>query len=143
MANGRGGRREGAGRPRTSLRYAQPAEKALDKIAARLDDLLEVQFRVAMGGYELVEREYTREKGDGENAGELSLSKRKIKVAEPNMAALESLVTRIIGRPVHQLELSTVEGEKEEMSPELVARIRQTCADFARERLEARDGEAV
>lgn len=78
MSSGRGGRREGAGRPRTSLRYTQPAEKALDKIAARLDDLLKVQFRVAMGGYELVEREYTREKGDGENAGELSLSKRKM-----------------------------------------------------------------
>lgn len=143
MAGQRGGRREGSGRHSTPTKYLKSTQAVVEKILPHLDDLIATQLREAFGGYEVVEEEYVRERGDGEGAGAMVLNKRKISRARPNLGALESLLNRAVGRPAQQLDLSLLEdkGGAMNMTPELAAKLRAVYAEHARVKLAVPGGE--
>lgn len=117
MANGHGGRRAGAGRPRKADQYAPEIAQAERRIADRLPRVLDDLFKVGHGDFWEVEEEFqaagTLTTGSGEfetpifpdkAPGELVLVKRKRRRAAPDRAALTYLVDRILGKPTAHVE---------------------------------------
>ena len=118
MANGHGGARRGAGRPRKSEKYAGQIAAADDRIDDRLPRLLENLEQLANGGYQQVEE--VRKPaglifvGSGEWATlafphlppeTLVCVERTVRVAAPDRAANIYLVDRILGKPTQQIDV--------------------------------------
>src|SRR5262245_37492327 len=117
MANGHGGARAGAGRPRKAEKYASQIAQAEDRIADRLSERVEKLEYLANGGYEQIEEEYLPAGlifvGSGEWATlafpdlppeQLVCVKRKRSVAAPDRAANIYLIDRIAGKPTARVE---------------------------------------
>jgi hypothetical protein len=118
VANGHGGKRPGAGRKATRVRFPAQAEAVETAIAEQLAAVVAAEIKVALGGYERVTTTYapagTITTGSGEflslvfpdkPADELVPIKETRSIAEPNIAALEYLIDRIIGRPTQAIEV--------------------------------------
>jgi hypothetical protein len=102
-ANGHGGRRAGAGRKTPEARKARADFNAAtaETLAAWLPDLLRNLKRLADGGYERVEEKF---EADPAVPGVLVLVERKVETAEPDRAANEYLVNRLLGKPMQAVE---------------------------------------
>lgn len=118
MANGHGGRRPGAGRPRKAEQYAGEIAAAERLIADKLPKLLANMLKLANGGYYEDSVEYAPaglvEIGQGECRGlafpdkpadELVVVKKTRRRAAPDRKANEYLIDRILGRPTQAIEL--------------------------------------
>ena len=118
MANGHGGARRGAGRPRKAEKFAAPIAAAEDQIVDRLPRLVANQLKLANGGWweEEVELQPAGlvEVGQGENRclaypekdpDELVVVRKKRRKAAPDRKANEYLIDRILGRPTQALEI--------------------------------------
>lgn len=117
MANGHGGRRPGAGRPRKAELYASQIRAAEDRIADKLPSLIGDLLRLAHGGWweEEEERQPARlvEIGQGESRtlaypekdpDELVVVRRRRRKVAPDRAALTYLIDRILGKPTAHVE---------------------------------------
>ncbi len=101
-----GGQRPGAGRPTktaTKLR-AEIIAEADKAICDNLPKLIANMIYLANGGYERVEEKHT----DDEGLGILSLTERKITIAEPDRGANQYLIDRILGKPKQAIEINDV-----------------------------------
>ena len=141
--NGHGGPRRNSGRPRTPTKYIKYSESVIEQILPHLDDLIAAQLREALGGFEVIEEEFVRAQGDDDGPATMVLNKRKIHRARPNMAALESLLNRSVGRPAMQLDLGAIgsEGEGVPMTPELQGKLLAVFAQHAQVKLQGPGGE--
>ncbi len=132
MANGHGGARPGAGRPAKADKYEPEITATERKIADRLPELLEREFDLATGGAERVECLYELALGitvdsHAENPSgvvvkvkkqlfphaepdEMVLVSRKVITPEPDRAAIEYLIDRILGKPTASVEMSGPDG---------------------------------
>ncbi|HEU4327370.1 MAG TPA: hypothetical protein VFS21_29805 [Roseiflexaceae bacterium] len=147
MSNGHGGRRPGAGRPRTSERYAAQIESFLDQAAAGLAQNYATLERLAAGNLEQVEEEYQpagliyvrrpvldpagvpRIDANGRPimANQLAfpdlppnqpvLVRRRIGRTAPNPTVLMYLVNRVLGMPT-----AAIEGEVDLNDPDQLVR---------------------
>jgi len=120
VANGHGGRRQGAGRKPNAQRYAAVRQSVSDAIAARLHDRVAALELLAEGGYEQIEEELvpaglvfiddiTVEDGKVVRKRirafpnlpekELVCIRRKRSFAAPDRAANIYLIDRILGKP--------------------------------------------
>lgn len=126
MANGHGGPRPGAGRPAKAEKYGGQIAAAEDHIADRLPELLEREFALATGGAERVERVYElalgiliddtalnpsgtvvkikRQLFPNAQPDALVLVSEKRVTPEPDRAAIEYLIDRILGKPTASIE---------------------------------------
>lgn len=126
MANGHGGKRAGAGRPRKAEKYAGQIAAAEDRIADRLLDRVAALEMLAEGGFEEVEKvfepagliqitkELIGEDGRSMNVKELAFPhlapeklvcvQQKVRIAAPDRKANEGLLDRILGRPTQSIE---------------------------------------
>lgn len=123
MANGHGGARPGAGRPKKSEKYGGQIAAAEDRIADQLPQLADLMLKLAKGGYWEVEEEWQPSAivtvGSGEfeqpafpdkDPTELVLVKRKRSKAAPDRSAITDALNRILGRPTQRVELTGEEG---------------------------------
>jgi hypothetical protein len=94
MANGNGGARPGAGRPRKAEKYAVPVRKAEKRILDRLPQLVDNLLLLA----------------DGVTVAELSGEERIVYSKPPDRQANEYLVNRIMGKPTERQELTGEDG---------------------------------
>jgi hypothetical protein len=109
----RGGARPGAGRKKRSVKHAGPVATAEQRIADQLPSLIENMLKLAHGGYQRVEEEWTPladESDDGETSTPsgphpLVMTKRKVSWAEPDRSANVYLIDRILGRPRQSVEV--------------------------------------
>lgn len=127
MANGHGGARPGAGRPRNAEKYAAEIQAFNDLVAQRLADRYAALELLADGGYEQitevfepaglvqVTREVITDDGRTVNVKELAFPelppeqlvcvRRTRQIAAPDRRANEYLVNRILGTPTQHLEV--------------------------------------
>lgn len=120
MANGHGGARPGAGRPRNSEKYAAEIQAFNDLVAAKLAERYAALELLADGGYEQVDEEWKPAGlifvGSGEWATlafpqlppeQLVCIRRTRSIAAPDRKANEYLVNRILGTPTQHLDVDT------------------------------------
>ncbi len=146
--NGHGGARPNSGRPRTNAKYLKPIGEAMDLIAANLDSLVKAHIKLALGGYPITDQKFQlactlKEIPPGVKPADMVLVEEKTRTAEPNGAALASLLDRVAGRPPQTIDLSMLDGSSASIPAELAARYRQVAADYAREMLETGPGARV
>lgn len=132
MANGHGGTREGAGRPAKAVTYEPEITTAERTIADHLPELVDHELALATGGAERVEEMYelalgivvedTRENPSGTVVkikrqlfpqaapDEMVLVSKKVITPEPDRAAIEYLIDRILGKPVQSTEVTGKDG---------------------------------
>lgn len=115
-----GGPRPFSGRPTkdaTKLRAAIIAE-AEKVICDNLPQLIKNMITLANGGYERVEEKYEPPEeailvpsgGRRSPKPELVLVERKVSIAEPDRAANQYLIDRLLGRPTERKEVSGPDG---------------------------------
>ncbi len=104
----RGGARPGSGRKPKQSRLIVQEVTALtrDKLEEWLPRLLENLKYLADGGYERVE-----ETLEPNGAGDLVAVKRTVSVAEPDRAANQYLIDRLLGRPTERKEVGGLDGQ--------------------------------
>jgi hypothetical protein len=137
MANGHGGPRVRAGRPKKVIQYAEQIESSDDKIAGKLDDLTEVLLKRGLKGLKLT-RETFKPAGlvmvddteivHGEHgpksvkvkrlafpdkeADEQVLVSRVIIETAPDVKVAQYLINRVAGTPVQQVEAEVKEVQE-------------------------------
>lgn len=137
---GKGGARPGAGRKPKAQKYKGPVTKAEKQIVDRLPAIVDAQLRLATGGIEMVRREYapagTITTGSGEfcqlvfpekAADELVLVKEVREVSQPDRAAGQYLINRILGTPTVHVEDNTEQERR--TPPDLLAMIEKVYGD--------------
>lgn len=95
MANGHGGARPGAGRPRKREKHAGAVTRAEKQIADRLPGVVERMLELADG--------VTVQETDGNGAV-------RVYTRPPDRAACQYLIDRILGRPRERQEIGGVNG---------------------------------
>lgn len=111
----RGGPRPGSGRPTkdvTKLRAEIVAETE-KVICDALPQLIKNMLVLANGGYERVEEKHT----DAEGLGILTLTERKVSIAEPDRGANQYLIDRILGKPKQQVDVNDVTSGQADADP--------------------------
>jgi hypothetical protein len=103
MANGRGGRRPGAGRPARADLYRQPIREAEGLIRDKLPFLVGQLLQLAEG----VQMQKADSKGNP-----------VVYLSPPDRKACEYLINRVMGTPVQRTE-SDVRKQAEELAEEL------------------------
>jgi hypothetical protein len=118
MANGRGGRREGAGRPAgrkelKTLEKEQAREYVRQVVTARLGSLLEAQLDNAEGIRHLMMRDpksgkFERITGDAKQIDKALKSKNAtwIYTKDPSIAAFTDLLNRAIDKPAEHIQVA-------------------------------------
>lgn len=112
-----GGRRPGSGRKTNdfSTLRLEILEAFDQKNVRELPRLFENMRFLANGRYERIEEEWTPnpvDEGEGTDyAQPLVMTKRKISIAEPDRAANQYLIDRVLGRPKQALEHSGPDGK--------------------------------
>jgi hypothetical protein len=116
----RGGPRPFSGRPSTETNKlrAEIIAEAEKEICDALPRLIANMIYLANGGYERVEEKWTPsemevvvvQEGSDPPPPELVLSERKVSIAEPDRAANQYLIDRILGKPTERKEVSGPEG---------------------------------
>jgi hypothetical protein len=103
----RGGPRPGSGRKPKATRLVVSDVNRLtrDQVEEWLPKLLSNLKILADGGFERVEEKFSRNQ-----AGDLVLIERKVSIAEPDRAANEYLINRLLGKPTERQEVSGPEG---------------------------------
>lgn len=106
---GRGGKRAGAGRKtKEATKLREDFNAATNQtLIGWLPDLLKNLKKLADGGFERVEEKF---EADPVVPGLMVLVERKREVAEPDRAANEYLVNRLLGRPKQAVEHSGPDG---------------------------------
>ena len=132
MANGHGGAREGAGRTAKAVKYGTEITATERYIADRLEELRLNEFALATGGavrteecWELalgivVDSHETNPSGvivktkkqlfPDAKQDDMVLVSKKVITPEPDRAAIEYLIDRILGKPTQAMELSGPDG---------------------------------
>jgi hypothetical protein len=113
----RGGARPGAGRKKKAEKFAGPVAEAEKRISDRLPRLIDNLMKLADGGYERVEEKWVPadppddddEAAPVQSPG-LVLIERKVSRAEPDRAANQYLIDRVLGRPTGKAEVDVTSG---------------------------------
>ncbi len=104
---GKGGAREGAGRPRKAVKFERPIATAEKRIADRLPWIVDQLFELGAG---VLVEEYDKSSG-----------KPVVYQRPPDRAALEYLANRIMGKPTERRELKLDKPLEEMTDDELRA----------------------
>jgi hypothetical protein len=118
MANGRGGRREGAGRPRgrkelKTLAKEQARELVRQMVTKRLPRLVEAQMENAEGIRHLMMRDpktgqFVRVTGDAREIDKALKTKNAVWIytKDPNIAAFTDLLNRALDKPAEHIQVA-------------------------------------
>lgn len=142
MANGHGGARPGAGRPRKVDKHAGQIAALEQQIADSLPERFAALDQLARGGYDQVAESWKPAGsvtiGSGEQLqfvypqlppDQMVLVERRVSVAAPDRKANEYLIDRILGRPTARLEADLdLDGSLALTAPVLDAAARELAA---------------
>lgn len=110
-----GGSRAGSGRPtKTATKLRAEIIAETDKlICDALPKLIANMIYLANGGYERTEDKHT----DAEGLGVLTLTERKVSIAEPDRGANQYLIDRVLGKPKQQVDVNDVTSGQADADP--------------------------
>lgn len=123
----RGGKRPGAGRKRKSVKFAGPIDAAETKIADALPGLVDGMLKLAAGGQKIVEEKHelrpveklepiTRSDGSQgtkkKTVFEMTLVEKRVSKTQPDRAAAQYLIDRLMGRPTQPHEFAKMSDEE-------------------------------
>lgn len=142
MANGHGGRRTGAGRPRKAVKYERQIAAAEDRIADTLAERLDALELLAAGGFEQISETWEPAGlifvGSGEFQSlafpqlppdQLVCVKRVRSIAAPDRTANIYLIDRILGKPTQAIDVDAdPDGSLEQTAASLSAAAQELAA---------------
>jgi hypothetical protein len=114
--SGRGGRRPGAGRPRSdfSALRAEIIDEFNRELCLGLPNLLKKMFALAEGGFPVIEQKYEPGPIGPDGLPTLRLVSRTASVALPDRHAIQYLIDRCLGRPRQAVEVDVTPGASDE-----------------------------
>ena len=141
------------GRPKTATKYVETINRGNDLIAGRVEEIIEAKINAALGtGRGPIRIRYRPSWLHPEAPKDVILNRPDIAPhpivlfeadvthPEPNARAQDDLLSRVMGRPPHVVEMPDL-NEAARLSPALAARLRRVAAEYAGEQLEATEPE--